>query len=334
MINLKIIGTGNYLPETVVTNQMMTEIVDTNDEWIVSRSGISERRFTSGEPTWHMASSAARKALEISGLDPAEISVILVSTVTPDYFTPSVSCIVQAEIGAYNAFCMDLNAACSGFVFALDMAARYLASPDIKNVLIISAEMLSKITDYTDRKTCVLFGDGASAVICTRSQPGESSALLATSLGSEGKNGHTLVARALGVGHPFMKPEAAWPDRYGEHKNHCLCMDGQEVFKFAVRVLSESIMATMEKAGVKMSDLDFIIPHQANSRIIDAATRRLKAKPQQMIYRMVDFGNTSSASIPICLDELIRSGQLKRGQKVAVSGFGGGLTYGAAIFVY
>ena len=334
MFNLKIIGTGNYLPELVVTNEMMAEIVDTNDEWITSRTGISERRYTSGEPTWYMASSAARKALEISGLDPAELSVILVTTVTPDYFTPSISSIVQAEIGAEHAFCIDLNAACSGFVFALDMASRYLASPEIKNILIISAENLSKMANFSDRKTCVLFGDGASALICTRSESGEASALLSTVLGSEGKNAQALVTRALPVGHPFIKPEAVWPDRYGQHDNHLIYMEGQEVFKFAVRVMADSIMEAARKANVEIADLSFIIPHQANARIVDAAARRMKAKPHQLVSRIAKYGNTSSASIPICLDEIIRSGQLKRGEKVAVCGFGGGLSYGAAIFVY
>lgn len=334
MYNLKIIGTGNYLPELVVTNQMISEIVETSDEWITSRTGISERRMSDGEPTWHMASEAARKALAVSGTDPADISVIIVTTVTPDYYTPSTSCIVQAEIGADNAFCFDLNAACSGFVYALDLAARYLQAPDIKNIMIISAENLSKLTDFRDRATCVLFGDGASAVICRRSEPDENSALLACTLGSEGKNAEVLVARALRVGHPFMKPESVWPDRFGKQADHFISMEGQGVYKFAVRVLADSVMAVVEKANLKLSDLRYIIPHQANARIVDAACRRMKANPEQMISRMSSFGNTSSASIPICLNELINSGKLVRGDKVAVCGFGGGLTYGAAIFTY
>jgi 3-oxoacyl-[acyl-carrier-protein] synthase III len=334
MFKMKIIGSGNYLPELVVTNQMMSELVETNDEWITSRTGISERHLSAGEPTWYMASEAARKALANAGINALQVDVILVTTVTPDYYTPSTSCIVQAEIGADKAFCIDLNTACSGFVYALDLASRYLESPDIQHILIISAENLSKITDYSDRTTCVLFGDGASAMLCCRSGADEDSALLATCLGSEGKKGHFLVSRALRVDHPFMKENGQWPDRFGDHQDPNIRMDGQEVFKFAVRVMSDSVLNAIEKAGLVISDLRYIIPHQANIRIVDAAARRIKADPAQIISRMSSFGNTSSASIPICLDELIQGGRLDRGDKVAVCGFGGGLTYGAAVFIY
>ena len=334
MLNLKIIGTGNYLPELVVTNQMMSEIVETNDEWITSRTGISERHYSGGEPTWHMAAEAARRAVAASGVDPLDIDVILLTTVTPDYYTPSTACIVQAEIGADNAFCMDLNAACSGFVYALDVAARYLQAPEIKHVLIISAESLSKLSDFNDRSTCVLFGDGASAVVCGKAGAGEASYLHATRLGSEGKSAHVLVARALRVGHPFMAPSDIWDDRFGDSPGHFIGMEGQEVFKFAVRVMTESVQDVLAKAGIDISELRYIIPHQANSRIVEASTRRLKAKPEQIINRISSFGNTSSASIPICLDELIREDRLNRGDKIAVCGFGGGLTYAAALLTY
>jgi 3-oxoacyl-[acyl-carrier-protein] synthase III len=334
MCNLRIIGTGNYLPELVVTNQMMSEVVETSDEWITSRTGISERHLSAGEPTWYMASEAARKALANAGVESSLIDVIIVTTLTPDYYTPSTACIVQAEIGADNAFCMDINAACSGFVYALDMANRYLESPDCKHVLIISAENLCKITDYSDRTTCVLFGDGASAVLCRPCAADEQSRLLATKLGSEGKSGHFLVSRALTVDHPFMNQDDKWPDRFGDHHDPNIRMDGKEVFKFALRSMSESLLAAAAKAGVEIADLRYIIPHQANSRIVDAAAKLIKASPEQMVSRMSAFGNTSSASIPICLDELIQGGRLQRGDKVALCGFGGGLTYGAAIFIY
>ena len=334
MTQLKLIGTGNYLPELIVTNQMMSQIVETNDEWITSRTGISERRLSAGEPTWFMAAAAARTALAESGISADELDVIIVTTITPDYFVPSTASIVQAELGATRAFCFDLNAACTGFVYALDMAGRYLQDPKINHVLIVSAEVLSKIVDYTDRRTCILFGDGASAVVCGRSAPGESSALLATRLGSEGWNARFLVSRALKVNHPFLQPGAIMPDRFGEKNDSFVSMDGQEVFKFAVRAMSDSLLEAAKTAGVGINELRYIIPHQANTRILDAAARRIKARAGQMIRRMASFGNTSSASIPICIDELIRAGKLVRGDKLAVAGFGAGLTYGAAVLVY
>jgi 3-oxoacyl-[acyl-carrier-protein] synthase-3 len=334
MTKMKLTGTGNYLPELIVTNQMMSSIVETSDEWITTRTGISERRLSSGEPTWYMAVLAARKALEAADLSADQLDIIMVTTCTPDYYLPAAACIVQAELGADKAYCFDLNAACSGFVYALDMAARYLQDPTIQNILIVASENISKLVDYSDRSTCVLFGDGASAVVCSRGAETDTSALLATRLGSEGKTGHVLVSRALKVQHPFLKEGAVWPDRFGEHEDHTITMEGQEVFKFAVRVLADSVLDAAVKAGVDITELRYIIPHQANSRIVEAAARRMKADPNQIISRMADFGNTSSASIPICLDELIRSGKLQRGEKVAICGFGAGLTYGAAIFVY
>jgi len=203
MFDLKIIGTGSFIPETVVTNQMMTEIVETSDEWITTRTGISERRLSSGEPTWYMGVQAAKKALEASGLDPLDIDMIVVTTITPDYYTPSTSCIIQDEIGAKKAFCFDMNAACTGFVYALDMAGRYLSTPGINNILIVASENISKIVDYSDRSTCVLFGDGSSAAIVSHAQPGDPSRLLSTVLGAEGDGGRFLVSAALELKHPL-----------------------------------------------------------------------------------------------------------------------------------
>lgn len=334
MFDLKIIGTGSFIPETVVTNQMMAEIVDTNDEWITTRTGISERRLSSGEPTWYMGVQAAKKALEASGLDPLDIDMIVVTTITPDYYTPSTSCIIQDEIGAKKAFCFDMNAACTGFVYALDLAGRYLSTPGINHILIVAAENISKIVDYSDRSTCVLFGDGASAAIVSHAQPGDASCLLSTVLGAEGDGGRFLVSKALELKHPFVPEDKVWPDRFHHTAGRFIGMAGQDVYKFAVRSMTDSIMQAAEKASISLDELHFIVPHQANSRIVEAATRRMKVDPAIMIQRMQDFGNTSSASIPICLDEMIRNGKLKRGDKVAISGFGGGLTYGAAIFVY
>ncbi len=334
MRKIRITGTGNYLPELVVTNQMMSEIVETSDEWILTRTGIAERRLSSGEPTWYMGAQAARLAISEAGLSGEDIDLIIVTTITPDYYTPSTACIIQSEINAGKAACFDINAACTGFVYALDMAARYLMSDDIRHILIVSTENISKIVDYSDRSTCVLFGDGASAVVCSRPSDQDESAMLATVLGSEGQGGQYLYSKALDVKHPFIKKEQVWPDRFGQQDDHYVNMDGQEVYKFAIRALSDSVLKVIRKANVSIDELRYIIPHQANSRIVNAAARRMKADPQQIISRMSDFGNTSSASIPICLDELIRSGRLRRGEKVALCGFGAGLTYGAAIFIY
>ncbi len=335
MLNMKIIGTGTYLPELIVTNDMMSEIVETNDEWITSRTGISERRLSSGEPTWHMAASAAGRALAASGLQAKQIDLIVATTITPDYFFPSVSSIVQDELGAVNAFCFDLNAACTGFVYAIDLAARYLNTSDYHNILVVSAENVSKLTDYTDRSTCVLFGDGASAAVLSVDGAAETaSGLLASHLGTKGEGGKYLVSQALSISHPFVEDEQVWPDRFSHTKGHDLTMDGHEVYKFAVNAMTDSIKKAAERAGISLDQLKYIVPHQANSRIIDASARRLKVKSEQMVSRVSSFGNTSSASIPICLDELICENKLERGDLIAICGFGAGLTYGAAILRY
>lgn len=334
MLKFKMLGTGTYLPELVLTNEMLSQIVETSDEWITSRTGISERRLSSGEPTWYMAARAAEKALAASGLKAEELDLIVATSVTPDYFFPSVSSIVQDEIGASNAFCFDLNAACTGFVYAVDLAARYLNTGDVKNVLVVSAENVSKLTDYSDRSTCVLFGDGASSAIFSAGTSEDESCLLASHLGTRGEGGKYLVSRALRINHPFVEGDQVWPDRFGHDTGHNLSMDGNEVYKFAVNAMTDSIVAAVEKAGVSLKDIKYIIPHQANSRIVDASARRLKVKSEQMISRVSDYGNTSSASIPICLDEIIKDNKLERGDLIAICGFGAGLTYGAAIIRY
>ncbi len=331
-MQLNLIGTGRYLPQLKLTNAMLARQVDTSDDWITSRTGISERRLTSGEPTWYMAVQAAQRALEAAGLTGSSIDAILVTTCTPDYYFPSTACIVQAELGASRAFCLDLNAACTGFIHGLDLAARYLQDPHIRTILLVASETVSKITDYTDRATCVLFGDGASAVLCTR-QGGEG-ALLATVLGAEGDKARALVSRALPVKHPFLDPAAIWPDRYGQGQGPGLGMDGPDVFKFAVRVLVDAVRQATDKAGVALADLSFVIPHQANQRIVEAAAKRLGLSTQRLVSNLSRYGNTSSASIPLCLDELIQAGQLVRGQLIALCGFGAGLTYGAAVLRY
>ena len=336
---LTILGTGAFLPELIVDNHQMSGVVDTSDAWILSRTGISSRHLSAGESTADMGEAAARRAIEAAGITPEQISTIIVTTVTPDHYTPSTSCVIQARIGAINAFCFDLNAACTGFVYALDLASRYLLDPEMGPILIISSETLSKIVDYSDRTTCVLFGDAAAAVVVARPDsdllnPSSIPGILSSFLRAEGENGGALVSAALPVNHPFLQANDIRPDPFGHENGRFLSMNGQEVFRFAVRALSDSVMTAAEKAGISLNDIDWIVPHQANSRIMDAAIRRMQVAPEKVISRMRDLGNTSSASIPICLDELVRDGRLKRGQTVAIAGFGGGLTYGAAIFRY
>ena len=344
---MTILGTGTFLPELTVDNHQMSGIVDTSDAWILSRTGISSRHLTAGESTSDMGESAARKAIEAAGIATDEISAIIVTTLTPDHFTPATACVIQARIGAKNAFCYDLNAACTGFVYAFDVASRYLLDPEMGPILIISSETLSKIVDYSDRTTCVLFGDAASAVVVARpgyGQPDHSQSIdsdypllpgvLSSFMRAEGESGGALVSAALPVRHPFLAAEDIRPDPFGHEIGHYLSMNGQDVFRFAVRALADSVRIATEKAGLSLQDIDWIVPHQANSRIMDAAVRRLQVAPERVISRMSDLGNTSSASIPICLDELVRDGRLKKGQIVAITGFGGGLTYGASVFRY
>lgn len=336
---MTILGTDSYLPELTVDNHQMSGIVDTSDAWILSRTGISSRHLSAGESTADMGEAAARRAIDAAGITPEQISAMIVTTVTPDHYTPSTACVIQARIGAVNAFCFDLNAACTGFVYALDLASRYLLDSEMGPILIISSETLSKIVDYSDRTTCVLFGDAAAAVVVSRPdtdllKPSSTPGILSSFMRAEGESGGALVSAALPVNHPFLQADDIRPDPFGHENGRFLSMNGQEVFRFAVRALSDSVITAAGKAEISLDEIDWIVPHQANSRIMDAAIRRMQVSPEKVISRMSDLGNTSSASIPICLDELVRDGRLKRGQTVAIAGFGGGLTYGAAIFRY
>lgn len=326
-MGLKILGTGYYLPETVVTNEDFTRIVDTSDEWIVKRTGMRERRIAS-EPTHVMAEEAARRAIENAGMSPEDIDLILCTTVTSDYITPSLACIIQGNIGAKNAVAFDINAACAAFVYALDMAHMYLQN-GYKHILIVSAEGLSKITDYTDRSTCVLFGDAAGACIV-----GWGDGEFKSVLGSDGTGAHTLFARRPLNDVPFVTqvdPQSVdhFPD---VNRPGVLYMDGREVYKFAVGAMSKALLGACEKAGLQPKDLDLIIPHQANLRIIQSAAKEL-GLPLERFYVNIDrYGNTSSACIPVALAELDAQGALVPGKKVGMVGFGAGLVYGGCVF--
>lgn len=329
MSGIRIVATGRYVPAKLVRNEDFVEFLDTSDEWITQRTGMKERYISAGEPTWLMGALAAKSAMEKNSIDPLSIDLIVFTTVTPDYTTPSMACIAQGYLGASNAFCFDLNAACSGFVYALDLARRYLACGDIKRVLIISSETLSRIGDYQDRSTCVLFGDAAGACVVDASD-----GIYASCAGSDGTKAGVLYNKA----HykpmcPFTDASLmpAYEEPFVPTTEH-LHMDGNEVYKFAVTAFPQAIRTACERAGVAVAELDLIVPHQANVRIVKTAAKTLGYPMEKMYCNMDRYSNTSSACTPLCLDELVEAGRLKRGDKIGIVGFGGGVTYGASVF--
>jgi len=317
-LGITILGTGRYLPDYVASNREYETFLDTSDEWIVTRTGMRERRIALDTPVWKMGELAARQALEAAGVTPDEIDLILCTTVTADYRYPSAACLIQGGLGAGRAFAMDVAAACTGSVYALDLARRYLETGDVDTVLLVSTEALSQATDYTDRGSAILFGDGAAAAVL---QKGEG--LFASALFSEPDlNRHLycpLPRQALpfGGGIPAREEKAL------------TFMNGREVYKFAVRVMPAAARAACEKAGIAVEELDLIIPHQANLRIIETAAKALQIPMEKICVNIQKYGNTSSASIPIALDEMAGKGQLLSGDLIIIAGFGAGLTYGA-----
>lgn len=331
MLGIKIIGTGGYQPQKKVVNEDFTKIVDTSDEWIRTRTGMSERYVSNGEPTWYMGSMAAKQAIETAGISPDDIGVIIDTSVSPDYYSPSMSCMIQRETKAFNAMTIDVNCACAGCVYAIDMAKRYLQSDEsIKYALVVANENLTKITDYTDRSTCVLFGDGAAAMVIERADD----TLYSSFLGADGTGAKHLFARSIPPANAFMTGEGHVDDGFPESNSHYLYQDGREVYKFATKALPNAITKAAEKIGFDLNDLDVIIPHQANVRIIETAAKNLGISMDKFIVNLDKHANTSSASIPIALDESVRAGKIKRGDKVGLVGFGAGLTFGSVIFEY
>lgn len=314
----RIIGTGSCLPETVVTNDDLSKIMDTSDEWISTRTGIKERRLVKEETTASMSVTAAKRAMEDAGVSPQEIDLIIVGTLTGDCITPSTACEVQAAIGATGAVAFDINAACSGFMFALHTADAYIQSGIYKTALILGAETLSKIMDWNDRSTCVLFGDGAGAAVVRADQSG----LLAYDQGSDGEKGKVLLCGNRKNNNPLVENSM---DLQYTH------MDGQEVYKFAVTTVPASIKKVLDKAGLSVEDIDYFALHQANIRILQSVAKRLKVSEDKFPTSLDHCGNISAASVPILLDEMNRKGLLKPGMKIVLSGFGGGLTWGSAV---
>ncbi|MBD5466095.1 MAG: ketoacyl-ACP synthase III [Lachnospiraceae bacterium] len=313
-----IIGTGRCLPDNIVTNDDLSKIMDTSDEWIASRTGIRKRHIAKEETTATMSAEAAKRALQQAGLKPEEIDLIIVGTITGDYVTPSTACEVQRLIGADNAVAFDVNAACSGFMFALNTAHVYLQSGIYKNALIIGAETLSKIMDWNDRSTSVLFGDGAGAAVVTRGETG----LLSFTQGSDGAKGMVLACKNRSNNNPLINTSKELEYTY---------MDGQEVYKFAVSKVPESIKKVLAEANLKTDDIACFILHQANIRIIQSVAKRLKVSEEKFPISLDHCGNISAGSVPILLDEVNEKGMLKKGDKIVMAGFGAGLTWSACV---
>lgn len=323
-MNVKIAGTGSALPGKILTNAELEQLVDTSDEWITTRTGIKERRIAAdGEYTSTFAAEAARSALAMAGVHPEEIDLIILSTVTPDFPFPSTACIVQDLLGAKNATAFDISAACAGFVFGLSIAEKYIRSGAAKKILVIGSETLSRIVDWKDRNTCVLFGDGAGAVVLEAAEGGHS--LLSTHTFNNGSYWNLLYQPGSGSRNP------ASDSRTIDEGRIYVTMEGNEVFKHAVRAMEEAAVKALDANGLSPSDISLLIPHQANRRIIDATAKRLGVGPDRLFTNLQYYGNTSSASIPIALDEANRQGILKRDDKLLLVAFGGGFAYGSAL---
>lgn len=321
--NAGIVGLGVCVPEKILTNFDLEKMVDTSDEWIKTRTGIEQRHIADENTfTSDLASKAAINALEDAGIKPEEVELIIVATITPDMFSPSTACIVQHKIGAVNAAAFDLNAACSGFTYGLTVASQFITSGYYKNALVIGAECLSKITDWKDRNTCVLFGDGAGAVVLKPVDEGRG--ILSTHLGADGSIGKHLTVPSLAL-----EPQEL--EKRDPENPRTIWMNGSEVFKFAVKIIADATLAVLEKINLNIHDVDVIVPHQANLRIVDGAAKRLKFDNNKIFTNLQKYGNTSAASIPIALYEAVKSRFIKNDDLIVLVGFGGGLTWSSAV---
>lgn len=317
----KIMGTGSYLPKTVVTNDYLSTIMETSDEWIASRTGIRERRLVKDETTASMSIEASIRAIKNASVKPEDIDLIIVGTITNDYITPSTACEVQAGIGAVNATAFDINAACTGFIVALHTAHAYLQSGLAKTALVIGAETLSKIMDWTDRSTCVLFGDGAGAAIVKSDTTG----IMSLAQGSDGSKGMVLAGQNRLNNNPIVQNST---------ELDYIKMDGQEVYKFAVSKVPACILQVLEEAKLTPDDITYFLLHQANIRIIQSVAKRLKVNVDKFPISLDHCGNISAGSVPILLDEMNQKGLLKKGDRIVLAGFGGGLSWGATVVTW
>ncbi|MBL9155318.1 MAG: ketoacyl-ACP synthase III [Verrucomicrobiales bacterium] len=321
---VRIAGTGSYLPEKVLTNHELEAMVETSDEWIASRTGIRERRIAAdGELTSHMAAQAARRALEQAGVAPADVDLIIVATITPDTLTPATACYVQQHLGALNSVAFDVSAACSGFLYALEIARHSIAAGAFRNAVIIGAEKLSAFVNWTDRNTCVLFGDGAGAAVLLPSENGHGR-ILSSHLGTDGAQAELLNIPGGGAACPITLENV-------DQRLATLAMQGREVFKHAVNAMRRAAETAIEKAGLTTGDIDLVIPHQANLRIIDAIAERLEVGKDRVFVNLDKYGNTSAAAVAIALDEANRTGAVKTGDHILLVAFGAGLTWASAV---
>ncbi len=322
MKRVGIIGLGKYLPEKVLTNADLEKMVDTSDEWITTRTGIKERHIASkDEATSDLAAKAAKEALKAASLKAAELDLIIVATVTPDMPFPSTATIVQAKLGAKNAFCFDISAACAGFIYGITIAQQFIARGTCKNALVIGAETLSRITDWEDRNTCVLFGDGAGAAVLAESK---GQGILSAYLGSDGTKTDLLHMPGGGSRNPATAQTV-------KDRLHYIKMEGSELFKIAVTSMADAALMALKDAGLKCADVNWIIPHQANLRIINAVAKRLGFINAQVFLNIEQYGNMSSACVAIALCEAAEQGKIKKGDIVLLDAFGGGLVWGALI---
>lgn len=323
-----IIGTGSYMPEKVLTNDDLSKIVDTNDEWITSRTGIKERRIAADDQaTSDLAAEAARRAMASAGVAPEEIQLIIIATVTPDMFFPSTACFVQKKIGAVNAICFDISAACSGFLYALQVARHFINTGNRTTALVIGAEKLSTLINWKDRNTCVLFGDGAGAVVIRRDDAGGENApgrVLSTVMGTDGNLADLLKVPGGASACPIT-PENV------ESRPNTIHMEGRETFKHAVTRMLEAAQQALQMAGLTAADVSLVIPHQANARIISAIADRLNLPIERVFMNLDKYGNTSAATIPVALDEANKAGRLKKGDVILLVAFGGGFTWASSV---
>lgn len=323
MFSVGIVGTGSYVPEEVTTNVDLEKIVDTNDEWITSRTGIRERHFAPKDvPVSELCYLAGLKALEDANVASEEVDLVIVATITPDYAFPATACLVADRLGAKNAAAFDLEAGCTGFIYGVATASQFIATGMYKTALVIGGETMSKILNMEDRSTCILFGDGAGAAVLQAVEEG--SGFLSFELGADGSGGKLLSQPAGGSMCPSSLETV-------QKKQHTVHMAGSEVYKFAVRIMGEVAVKVLEKVGLTQADVDILIPHQANIRIVDAAVKRLGISPDKVIVNLDKYGNMSAASIPVALDEAAKEGRLAAGDTIVMVGFGTGLTWGACV---